>query len=289
MTSLDGKIVLVAGGTRGAGRGIAVKLGQAGAIVYVTGRTTINSQSPMGRKETIEETAELVTKAGGLGIPVKVDHTVESEVIALVEQIQKEQGSLDILVNDIWGGDPLTEWGKPLGEHDLHKGLQMQRQAVQSHIITSHYSIPLLKENNGGIIIEITDGLDYKPRGSFYYSLAKISAIHMAQAMAHDLKDYNITSIAVTPGFLRSEAMLEQFGVTEKNWKDATKIDPNFIASESPYYIGEAIRCLVTDPNIAEKTGKVYSTWNLSEEYDFKDIDGSQPHWGNYFKNNVEV
>ena len=289
VTSLDGKIVLVAGGTRGAGRGIAVKLGQAGAIVYVTGRTTINSQSPMGRKETIEETAELVTKAGGLGIPVKVDHTVESEVIALVEQIQKEQGSLDILVNDIWGGDPLTEWGKPLGEHDLHKGLQMQRQAVQSHIITSHYSIPLLKENNGGIIIEITDGLDYKPRGSFYYSLAKISAIHMAQAMAHDLKDYNITSIAVTPGFLRSEAMLEQFGVTEKNWKDATKIDPNFIASESPYYIGEAIRCLVTDPNIAEKTGKVYSTWNLSEEYDFKDIDGSQPHWGNYFKNNVEV
>lgn len=289
MSLLKKKIALVAGGTRGAGRAIAVKLGEAGAIVYVTGRTTINSQSPMGRKETIEETAELVTKAGGLGIPVKVDHTVETEVIALFEQIQKEHGTLDILINDIWGGDPLTEWGKPIGEHDLHKGLQTQKQAVQSHIITSHYSIPLFKENKHGIIIEITDGMDYKPRGNFYYSLAKISAIHMAQAMAQDLKDYNITCIAVTPGFLRSEAMLEQFGVTEENWKDAAKIDQHFGASESPYYIGEAIRCLVTDPDIGLKTGGVYSTWNLSEEYGFKDVDGSQPHWGNYFRDNVEV
>jgi NAD(P)-dependent dehydrogenase (short-subunit alcohol dehydrogenase family) len=289
VSSLNGKVALVAGGTRGAGRGIAVKLGEAGAIVYVTGRTRVNSQSPMGRKETIEETAELVTKVGGIGIPIKVDHTVELEVVGLFEQIQKEQGSLDILVNDIWGGDPLTEWGKPIGEHDLHKGLQMQKQAVQSHIITSHYSIPLFKHNNGGIIIEITDGMDYKPRGSFYYSLAKVSTIHMAQAMAQDLKEFNITSIAISPGFLRSEAMLEQFGVTEENWKDATKIDPHFIASETPYYIGAAIRCLVTDPNREEKTGKVFSTWDLSEEYGFKDVDGSQPHWGNYFKNNVDV
>lgn len=206
---VKGEIAVVAGGTRGAGRGIAVKLGEAGAIVYVTGRTTINNHSAMGRKETIEETAELVTKAGGIGIPIKVDHTVESEVICLFDQVKKEQGRLDILVNDVWGGDPFTEWGKPVGEHDLHKGLQIQKQAVQSHIITAHYSIPLFRENKGGLIIEITDGVDYKPRGNFYYSLAKISNIHMAQAMAQDLKDYNIVSIAVTPGFLRSEAMLE--------------------------------------------------------------------------------
>jgi NAD(P)-dependent dehydrogenase (short-subunit alcohol dehydrogenase family) len=287
--SLKGKIAVVAGGTRGAGRGIAVKLGESGAIVYVTGRTTRDNQSPMGRKETIEETANMVTNAGGCGIPVKVDHTVESEVVNLFNQIRKEQGRLDILVNDIWGGDPLTEWGKPIGEHDLKKGLQMQIQAVHSHVITSHYSIPLFKENNGGLIVEITDGIDYKPRGSFYYSLAKISAIHMAQAMAQDLKEDNIVSLAVTPGFLRSEAMLEGFGVTEENWKDATKIDPHFIASETPYYIGEAIRCLASDPNVAEKNGGVYSTWELSEVYGFRDVNGTQPHWGNYYKNNVEV
>lgn len=289
MLSLKGKIAVVAGGTRGAGRGIAVKLGEAGAIVYVTGRTTIHNQSPMGRKETIEETAEMVTKAGGIGIPVKVDHTVESEVIHLFEQIKKEQGRLDILVNDVWGGDPLTEWGKPLGEHDLHNGLQIQKQAVQSHIITAHYSIPLFRENNGGLIIEITDGVDYKPRGNFYYSLAKISNIHMAQAMAQDLQAYNIVSIAVSPGFLRSEAMLEHFGVTEENWKEGANVDPHFIASETPYYIGAAIQCLASDPKIADKTGGVYSTWELSEVYGFRDIDGTQPHWGNYFENNVKV
>ncbi|WP_064093320.1 SDR family oxidoreductase [Rossellomorea aquimaris] len=289
MGALKGKIAVVAGGTRGAGRGISVKLGEAGATVYVTGRTTRKSQSPMGRKETIEETAELVTKAGGIGIPVKVDHTVEAEVIGLFDKIRKENGRLDILVNDVWGGDPLTEWGLPIGEHNLHKGLQMQKQAVESHIMTAHYSIPLFKENNGGLIIEITDGVDYKPRGNFYYSLAKISNIHIAQAMAEDLKDSRITSLAVTPGFLRSEAMLELFGVTEENWKEGAKVDPHFIASESPYYIGEAIRCLASDPEIFNKTGGVYSTWELSELYGFKDIDGTQPHWGNYFKENVKV
>ncbi|MBB6452621.1 NAD(P)-dependent dehydrogenase (short-subunit alcohol dehydrogenase family) [Salirhabdus euzebyi] len=183
MSSLKGKIAVVAGGTRGAGRGIAVKLGEAGATVYVTGRTTTNKQSPMGRKETIEETAELVTNAGGIGIPVRVDHTIESDVISLFDRIKQEQGRLDILVNDIWGGDPLTEWGKPIGEHDLDKGLKIQKQAVQSHIITAHYSIPLLIENKSGLIIEITDGVDYSPRGNFYYSLAKISNIHMAQVL----------------------------------------------------------------------------------------------------------
>ncbi len=288
LNSLKGKIAVVAGGTRGAGRGIAVKLGEAGAVVYVTGRTTIHNQSPMGRRETIEETADLVTKAGGHGIPVKVDYTVESEVISLFDQIKKDFGKLDILVNDVWGGDPLTEWGKPIGEHNLHNGLQIQKQAVLSHIITAHYSIPLFKANNGGLIIEITDGVDYKPRGNFYYSLAKISNIHIAQAMAEDLRDDNIISLAVTPGFLRSEAMLEHFGVSEENWKDGAKVDPHFIASETPFYIGNAIQCLASDPNIAERTGGVYSTWELSEIYGFTDVDGTQPHWGNYFKNHVK-
>ncbi|WP_270182283.1 SDR family oxidoreductase [Alkalihalobacillus sp. CinArs1] len=288
MKSLEGKIAIVAGGTRGAGRGISVKLGEAGATVYVTGRTTSKSLSPMKRKETIEETADMVTKSGGLGIPVRVDHTVESEVVELMNLVKRESGRLDILVNDVWGGDPLTEWGKPIGEHSLSKGLQMQKQAVESHIITSHHSIPLFKENNEGLIIEITDGVDYKPRGNFYYSLAKVSTIHMAQAMADDLIDDKITSIAVTPGFLRSEAMLELMGVTEENWKEGVKVDQHFIASESPYYIGEAIKCLASDPEIAKKTGGVYSTWELSEQYGFKDIDGTQPHWGNYFRDHVK-
>ncbi|MGD6803135.1 SDR family oxidoreductase [Rossellomorea aquimaris] len=288
MKSLKGKITVVAGGTRGAGRGISVKLGEAGATVYVTGRTTLHSPSPMGRKETIEETAELVTRAGGVGIPVKTDHTIESDVIELFERVKAESGRLDILINDVWGGEPLTEWGKAMGEHSLAKGLQMQKQAVESHIITAHHSIPLFKQSGGGLIVEITDGVDYKPRGNFYYSLAKISNIHIAQAMAEDLKDDRITAIAVTPGFLRSEAMLELFGVTEENWKEGANKDPHFIASESPYYIGEAIRSLATDPEIHSRTGGVFSTWDLSEEYGFKDIDGTQPHWGNYFKRHVE-
>ncbi|WP_113929998.1 SDR family oxidoreductase [Bacillus sp. P14.5] len=288
MKSLAGKVAVVAGGTRGAGRAISVKLGEAGATVYVTGRTTRQSQSPMGRKETIEETAELVTNAGGLGIPVKADHTIESDVMELFERVKEESGRLDILINDVWGGDPLTEWGKGFGDHSLANGLQMQKQAVESHIITAHHSIPLLKENGRGLIVEITDGVDYKPRGNFYYSLAKISNIHIAQAMAEDLKDDGITVIAVTPGFLRSEAMLELFGVTEENWKEGAKKDPHFIASESPNYIGEAISCLASDPDIHRKTGGVFRTWELSEEYGFKDIDGTQPHWGHYFKEHVE-
>lgn len=287
MKSLKGKVAVVAGGTRGAGRGISVKLGEAGATVYVTGRSTIHSPSPMGRKETIEETADMVTGAGGIGIPVKADHTIESDVIKLFARIKEESGRLDILINDVWGGDPLTEWEKKFGEHSLAKGLQMQKQAVESHIITSHYSVPLFKQNGGGLIVEITDGVDYKPRGNFYYSLAKISNIHIAQAMAEDLMDDRITAIAVTPGFLRSEAMLELFGVTEENWKEGANKDPHFIASESPYYIGEAIRCLASDPEIHSRTGRVFSTWELSEEYGFKDIDGTQPHWGNYFKRHV--
>lgn len=289
MKPLQGKVAVVAGGTRGAGRGIAMMLGEAGATVYVTGRSTKGNLSSMGRTETIEETAELVTKQGGKGIAVRVDHTVKEDVAALFEKIEREQnGKLDILVNDVWGGDPLAEWNVPFWEHNLDNGIQMQTTAVQSHIITSHYGVPLMVKNKKGLVIEITDGVDYEYRGSMFYSLAKISTIHLAQAMAKDLAPYNITSVAVSPGFLRSEAMLDIFGVTEENWREGAKKDPHFIASETPFFIGRAIAALASDPNVHEKTGKALSSWDLAREYKFKDIDGRQPDWGKYFEEHVK-
>lgn len=285
MKPLQGKVAVVAGGTRGAGRGIAVMLGEAGATVYVTGRSVRGNQSDLGRRETIEETAEMVTAAGGEGIAVRVDHTVKEEVKALFARIGAEQnGQLDLLVNDIWGGESLTEWGKPFWEHSLEKGLFMQERAIYTHLITSHYAAPLMVEQKGGLIIEITDGIDYRYRGNLYYSLAKISVIHLAQAMAEDLRPHGVTAVALTPGFLRSEEMLDHFSVTEETWKDATKKEPHFIMSETPTYIGRAVVALATDPQIAQKSGKAFSTWGLSEEYPFTDRDGSRPHWGNYAK-----
>ncbi|SFL91753.1 NAD(P)-dependent dehydrogenase, short-chain alcohol dehydrogenase family [Gracilibacillus orientalis] len=283
MNSLKGKVAVVAGATRGAGRAIAVMLGKAGATVYVTGRSVRGKPSALGRPETIEETAELVNQQGGNGIAVKVDHTLEQEVKVLFERIEMEQGKLDILVNDVWGGDPLTNWDQPFWEHNLHNGLKIQTQAVHSHIITSHYAIPLMIKQREGLVVEITDGVNYDYRGNLYYSLAKISAIHLAEAMAHDLEKHQITAVAVTPGFLRSEAMLDHFGVTEENWKEATKIEPHFIASESPYYIAKGIAALSSDRGIFQKTGQILSSWELAKEYDFTDTDGTKPDWGDYF------
>jgi NAD(P)-dependent dehydrogenase (short-subunit alcohol dehydrogenase family) len=285
---LKGKVAVVAGATRGAGRAIAVTLGEAGATVYVTGRTTRSSTSPMQRPETIEETAELVTSRGGRGIAVRTDHTVEEDVKALFEQVTKEQnGQLDILVNDLWGGDPLTVWEQPFWEHSLANGLQIQRQAVHSHMMTSYYGAPLMVARKQGLIIEITDGDSYSYRGNLYYSLAKISAIHLAEAMAADLKPHRVTALALTPGFLRSEAMLELFGVTEDNWREGAGKDPHFIASETPYYIGRAVAALAADPDVSAKSGRALSTWELSDEYGFTDIDGTRPHWGRYYAEHV--
>ncbi|MEK3732041.1 MULTISPECIES: SDR family oxidoreductase [Paenibacillus] len=283
MKPLQGKVAVVAGATRGAGRGIAVSLGEAGATVYCTGRSTRGQLSNMNRKETIDETAELVTEAGGNGIAVRVDHTVEKEVKALFERIRSEQdGQLDILVNDIWGGDPLTEWNTSFWEHSLDNGLLMQRRAVHSHMITSYYGVPLMVARKQGLLIEITDGTDYRYRGNLYYSLAKSSVIHLAQSMSAELRPHNVTALALTPGFLRSEAMLDHFGVTENNWREAGKQDPHFLMSETPTYIGRAVVALASDPQVAQKSGQALSTWSLSEEYGFTDRDGSQPHWGNY-------
>ncbi|MDR7318046.1 NAD(P)-dependent dehydrogenase (short-subunit alcohol dehydrogenase family) [Brevibacillus nitrificans] len=283
--AMQGKVAVVAGGTRGAGRGIAVMLGEAGATVYVTGRSVRGNQSDLGRWETIEDTAEMVTAAGGVGIAVRVDHSQESEVAGLFERIKSEQdGQLDLLVNDIWGGESLTEWGKPFWECTLDKGIRMQERAIHTHLITSHYAVPLMLERKSGLIIEITDGTDYRYRGNLYYSLAKISVIHLAQAMAEDLRPHGIAALALTPGVLRSEEMLDYFGVTEETWKEAAKQDPHFLMSETPDYIGRAVVALATDSQIMNRSGKAFSTWGLSEEFPFTDRDGSRPHWGNYAK-----
>ena len=286
--SLRGRIAVVAGGTRGAGRGIAVSLGTQGATVYVTGRSVRGGAATGTRPETIEETAELVQAQGGIGIPVRVDHTIPGQVRTLFERVaQEQQGRLDILVNDIWGGDDLSEWGKPFWEQSLPNGLLMQERAVFSHLITSYYGAPLMVARSSGLIVEITDGTDYEYRGNLLYSLAKVSNIHLAAAMAEDLRPYGVTALAVTPGFLRSEAMLDHFGVTEGTWREGARQDPHFIASETPYYIGRAVAALASDPRVAEKSGATLSSWGLAREYGFTDVDGTQPDWGTYFAEHV--
>jgi NAD(P)-dependent dehydrogenase (short-subunit alcohol dehydrogenase family) len=290
---LQGKIALVAGATRGAGRGIAIALGEAGATVYCTGRSSRGRPATPGRPEIIEETAELVTAAGGHGIAVRVDHTEPADVKKLIARIKRQHKRLDILVNDIWGADKLTEWGKTFWTVNLENGLRMLKQAIHSHIITAHYAVPLMLGRRGGIIFEITDGDAFYYRGNLFYDLVKISVIRLAFAMSRELRKREITAVALTPGFLRSEAVLEHFGVSEANWKDVGKKEgensanqndapSDFMVSESPRYIGRAVVALASDPRVKKKSGRVFSSWALAREYKFTDIDGMQPHWGNY-------
>ncbi|HEY9830039.1 MAG TPA: SDR family oxidoreductase [Stenomitos sp.] len=281
MQPLKNKIALVAGGTRGAGRGIAVELGAAGATVYVTGRTTRTQRSEYNRPETIEETAELVTQAGGQGIPVQVDHLDPLQVQALVQQIEQEQGRLNILVNDIWGAENLAQWNVPVWKHSLDSGLRMLRLAIDTHIITSHFALPLLIQNPGGLVVEITDGTaeynDTHYRLSLFYDLAKTSVIRMAWALAQELQPYQCTAVALTPGWMRSEMMLEHFGVKEANWQDGTAKDPHFAISETPRYVGRAVAHLASDPDVARWNGRSLSSGQLAKVYGFTDLDGSQP------------
>jgi len=284
---LEGKVALVAGGTRGAGRGISVELGEAGATVYVTGRTSGSGRSEMDRPETIEETAALVDEAGGRGIPVRVDHLEPEEVRALVERIDREQGRLDVLVNDVWGGDPLAEWNKPMWEHSLEKGLRLLRLAVDTHIITSHFAIPLLIRNPGGLVVEITDGTaesnaTYRGTVGLYYDLAKVSAIRLALVQADELGPHEATAVSLTPGWLRSEMMLELFGVGESNWREATRHTPHFAISESPAFIGRAVAALAQDPDVSRWNGKSLSSIQMARVYGFTDVDGSQPDCWRY-------
>ncbi|MDX6742273.1 SDR family oxidoreductase [Actinocorallia sp. A-T 12471] len=283
-------IALVAGATRGAGRGVAVALGAVGATVYVTGRSGGGKRSEMDRPETIEETAALVTEAGGESIPVVVDHLVPEQVEALVERIDAEQGRLDVLVNDIWGGELLFDWNARVWEHSLDAGLRLLRLAVDTHVITSHYALPLLIRRPGGLVVEMTDGTsEYNAenyRVSLFYDLAKVSVNRLGFAQAKELAPLGGTAVSLTPGWLRSELMLEHYGVTEANWRDALVREPHFAISESPLYVGRAVAALATDPDRARWNGASLSSGGLAQVYGFTDADGSRPDAWRYI---VEV
>lgn len=287
---LTGRVALVAGATRGAGRGIAVELGAAGATVYVTGRSTRARRSEYDRPETIEDTADLVTEAGGHGIAVPADHLEPEQVARLVDRIAREQGRLDVLVNDIWGGENLFEWDRPVWEHDLDKGLRLLRLAVETHAVTSHHALPLLLRGSGGLVVEVTDGTDdYNRdhyRNSFFYDLAKTSVVRMAFALGHELGPRGATAVALTPGWLRSEIMLDHYGVREDNWRDALDRVPHFAISETPRYVGRAVAALAADPDVARFNGRSLSSGGLAQEYGFTDLDGSRPDAWRYL---VEV
>jgi NAD(P)-dependent dehydrogenase (short-subunit alcohol dehydrogenase family) len=287
---LEGKVALVGGATRGAGRGIAVALGEAGATVYATGRSTRERRSEIDRPETIEETAELVTAAGGGGIAVAVDHLDPAQVRGLIERIDSEHGRLDVLVNDIWGAEHLFEWSTPVWEHDLDNGLRLLRLAIDTHLITSHHALALLLRRPGGLVVEVTDGTaaynaDHY-RVSMFYDLAKTSVTRMAWALAQELGPKDCTAVALTPGWMRSEAMLENHGVTEANWREATQRSPHFCISESPRYVGRAVAALAADPDASRWNGQSLSSGQLAQVYGFTDVDGTRPDCWRYI---VEV
>ena len=281
MKTLEGKVALVAGATRGAGRGIARELGAAGAIVYCTGRSTKQQRSEMNRPETIEETAELIERDGGRAIPVQVDHLDATQVEELVARIEREHGRLDVLVNDIWGGDHFIQWNVPVWEHSLENGLRMLRLAIDTHIITNHFALRLLIKNKGGLVVEVTDGTaeynDDHYRVSLFYDLAKTSVVRIAWSLAQELKPHECTALALSPGWLRSEQMLDNYHVTEENWRDAAKVQPHFIITETPRYVGRAVAHLAADPDVSRWSGQSLSSGQLAQVYGFTDVDGSQP------------
>jgi NAD(P)-dependent dehydrogenase (short-subunit alcohol dehydrogenase family) len=291
--ALAGSVALVAGATRGGGRGIAVGLGEEGATVYCTGRTTRDRRSEVDRPETIEETAELVTEAGGEGIAVPVDHLEADQVARLVERIDSDHARLDVLVNDIWGAEHLFKFNTPLWEHDLADGLRLLRLAVETHLITSHHALPLLIRNRGGLVVEVTDGTaaynaDHLRVNSFY-DLAKSSVIRLAWAQAQELAEHGCAAVALTPGWMRSEQMLEHHSVSESNWRDAIERSPHFCISESPRYVGRAVAALAADPDFVRWSGDSLSSGQLAQEYGFTDTDGTRPDCWRYMVEVIEV
>jgi NAD(P)-dependent dehydrogenase (short-subunit alcohol dehydrogenase family) len=298
MKKLRGRVAVVAGATRGVGRGIACALGEAGATVYCTGRSTRENRparrpakaAPFdmaNRPETIEETAEMVSARGGTGVHARVDHMEGEQVAALFERVRKEQGRLDILVNDVWGCDGLAGTNKPFWKSSLDEGLTMIERGVRAHVITSRYGVPLMVERKSGLVVEITDGDGLYHRGYFFYDLVKVAAIRMAFALAEELRKHKVAVVALTPGFLRSEAMLEHMGVTEENWREGVKKNPSFIESETPLFAGRAVAALASDPKVLKKSGKVLSSWNLAREYGFKDVDGRAPMFAEWVQEHM--
>ena len=277
---LTDHIAVVAGATRGAGRGIARALAEAGATVYCTGRSVTGQPSPYGRPETIQETADMITAQGGVAIPVRVDHTVESEVRAFFERIEKEHGRLDILANSVAGQDPMMAQWASFWETDLTNGEAILRQALLSHIITAKYAAPLMIRRRRGLIVEVTESDMLMAGGNVLVQAVKLSLKGLAVAMASDLRKHRIAALAITPGFLRSEMMLEHFGVTEANWRDAGKKDKNFLESETPLFVGRAVAALAQDPHVLDRSGDLVSSWQLGREYGFTDVDGHRPDWG---------
>ena len=295
MTNLDGRVALVAGATRGAGRAIAVELARAGAHVYATGRSSRESgPSEMKRPETIEETGDLIAAAGGTGTPVVVDHEDHDAVRRLVGRIEAEQGRLDVLVNDIFGGDRYAEGGRPLWEHDLAGGLRMLRMGVDTHLVTAHFALPLLLRGERGLLIEMTDGTDefnarFREEVGFYYDLVKANVSRIVLGLTHELRDHPVTAVGVTPGWLRSENMLEHFGVEEASWRDAFGKVPGFAISESPTYVARGIAALAGDHDVARFAGRVLTARELSDKYGVTDTDGSRPDcWGYIARHGID-
>ncbi len=286
---MSGKVALVAGATRGAGRAIAVELARSGAYVYATGRSSrVNGRSEIDRPETIEETGDLMLAAGGTGQALRVDHLEASEVADLVSLISSEQGRLDILVNDIFGGERYLEWDKKLWEHDLPGGLRMLRMGIDTHLITAHYAIPLMLSGAWpGLIVEMTDGTseynrNFRKRVGFYYDLVKAAVERITLGLTAELDGTGVTAVAVTPGWLRSEAMLEGYGVTEANWRDALPEVPHFVISESPAFVGRGIAALAADPSFGRFAGRVLTSHDLAVAYGLTDVDGSRPDCWRY-------
>ena len=293
MVPLTGRVALVAGATRGAGRGIAIELGAAGATVYCTGRTTRAQPSEYDRPETIEETAEAVTAAGGHGIAIQVDHLDPEQVKALVAQVDAGHGRLDVLVNDIWGAERLIEWNVPIWQHSLEGGRRMMHLGIETHLITSHFALPLLIRKQGGLVVEMTDGTaEYNQanyRLSIFYDLVKTSVQRIAWALGKELAPHGSTAVALTPGWLRSEMMLGHYGVSEANWRDGTAVQPHFVISESPRYVGRAVAALAADPDRGRWNGSSLSSGELATVYGFRDVDGSHPDCWRYMREVVDA
>ncbi|TDQ04419.1 SDR family oxidoreductase [Labedaea rhizosphaerae] len=295
MTQLRGKVAVVAGATRGAGRGIAAALGEAGATVICTGRSSMSGSAASdypGRPETIEETAALVDRLGGTGVAMRVDHLDAGQVRRLADVIDAEYGRLDVLVNDIWGAEQLkggpADWGKPIWEHDLEAGLRIVRLGVETHLITSHCLLPLMVESPGGLLVEVTDGTAAynadRYRISVFYDLVKTAVNRLAFAQGHELAARGCAAVAITPGWLRSEMMLDAFGVAEDSWRDALDpqrtepvAPPGFAESESPRYVGRAVAAMAMDPQRARWNQRSVTSAELAREYGFTDLDGRQP------------